>query len=1078
MSKSIKLPIGQSSEIGENDKTDDSQYQTTDIKLEVKKVLASLNAQGILLKSLVEENKKLKLEIESLLDRTSNVNNEILDTDLQDENIEVEFDEGDPNRSTIPDQNLELEMSDDDTNEEESVKISSPNLEGVNQIPNWVPSQPLTLTYDPLQVKPQSDLPSDDFLPLIHEFNNSVVNLDEETSFLGLIEASAAEFIDRPAIVHNNQFLTFQELNQQANQMARYLGARGCKEEEIIGISIDRSIDMIISMLAVLKIGCTFVLIDEEEKPKRLKFIALNSDLNAVITTSEQNKKFNSLNKNDLKIINLDQEKGEMSDMEPNNLHIERSPHTPIYIVYSSSPVKPTGIPIFQKTLLNELNWQWRTFAFKSGEACCQIAKCNRIEFFVEIFSPLIKGIPNVIIPDNVLYNPNKFTDFLAINHISRIQIPPTILATLLTYIPNLGEKIPELKSWFLRGELVTSELVDKFKDSVPNRSLTSLYNVTEAGGVVAYADLLNDFALSDGANLGVPIDNVQIYFLDEDGKEVSAGQTGEISISSFATETWYLKNPVLSQSSYIQDELTPKLEEGRFIFKTGDFGRLTTEGQLQFLGRLDQKIKYYGQEIDPVDLAWILQKQSEVIRATVIHSTNNLGQLQLKAFMVMNEQTYPLSTWRKYMLNHVPNSMLPTQIYQIKSADTASVAAIAQNNFDQIILQLDQQQDTSESPKARDTIESALISIWQSILGSQNVSINDDFFELGGSHIQAELLPSKLEEKFKVPVPNGILYRHPTISDLAVVLREAIRFKEKEDAITNEDFIESFTQRIRVLSKEAILDRNKVIEIQTGIPDLPKFFCVHGENGDIAYLRYWIKYLNNQPFYSFQPQTIVDGKKEEFKSIEEIASDYIREMQKLQPKGPFFLGGYSSGGVIAYEMAQQLLRVGETVGSLVLIDTINPILNRTTPSFSNRFESLAAAPAAYFNKSLFKKLTERNFGSESETKMSNGTETVISPKFRQAYYEKELNELINKYQIKPYTGSILLIASTETSASINYASIDRGWNGYALSLKIHEIQGEQGSLIKEPNSRKVIRALQAYLNLNSKKTTRMARVA
>ncbi len=1055
-----------------------SQKANSNLKLKLRQLLSKVENQGEQIEAMLSDNNTLKAELRLLIKDFKTV--DPVSQSQESEKVTTEVDEVAQAQPIQPAAEPALEAEEvapaplptpADVIFEEAEQGEEASVEPARHITKTFKPLPFNLKYSASKQFESFDLTPEDTKAVLNEFNDTDFAATESLLIHKIFEETAKKQAESPALVYQNQFLTFEELNQQANQMARYLRARGIHQGETIGISLPHSIDLVVAMLAILKSGCTYILIDPKETNKRLKFITFNADIQAVISLSEQNAKYKALGNAKLKIINLDQEKGEMSEMESSNLDVLSSPITPINILYSSSPIKPVGVPFYSKTVLNELNWLWNNYPYARREIACQIASPNRVEFMTEIWAPLLKGITNILVPEEVVLDPERFVDFLAEVHVSRIQLPPSILGMMMNTVSGIGEKLNQIETWFLRGEILHEELISQFKQEVPGKKIINLYNITESGGIVASFES-NIKTDSKGICIGLPIDNVKIYLLDEEGRRVNPGQAGQIAVSSFGTETGYLKNPILTKGYYAEDTLTKGLEGTRTLFLTGDYGRLTAEGYLEYLGRKDDQIKYYGNKIDLNDISKVLMKQKEVNEAVISPMYNDVGQLVLTTYLLVNDQTYSVQNWRKYLLKQMPEYMVPVQIYQLKATERKSKSNMNEETMQLFAADIKEAQLSRNQTASRDEVEQGLVEIWQRLLNREDVSVNDDFFEIGGNYIQTYRLKNSIQTKFDISLNSDIVYRKPTITELASLLRESIRFKEKEAAVSNDDFVESFTQKIKVLSKEAIMDKNKVLEIQLGLPDRPKFFCVHGEDGDIAYLRYWIQHLGEQPFYSFQPSSMTDGKKEDFKSIEEIATDYIKEMQKLQPRGPYFLGGYSVGGLIAYEMAQQLNRLGETISALILVDTLNPALNQSGQSLRNRFENLASAPAAYFNRSLFKKLTEQNFGKglygggEDDV-----TSTLISPNFRKVVYEDKLNNLIRKYRIKPYTGSILLITSSESAAAMNHATIDRGWKGYALSLKIHEIQGDRASLLKDPNSKKVVQALIAYVKSVSKRT-------
>ncbi|MFK7803641.1 MAG: AMP-binding protein [Anaerolineae bacterium] len=926
------------------------------------------------------------------------------------------------------------------------------------------PIQNLPFLY---QFKPEDSgeslyLSSEESETLRNKFNATMVAHPETALLHKMFEEIASNKPDVPAIVFHYQFLSFGELNQQANQLARYLRTRGVYEGDAIGITLPRSIDQIVAILAVLKCGCTYIPIDENETDRRLKFIVHNSDMRSVITLSDSEGKFSEIGKNLLNIISLDVEKGEISEMEAENLDILFSPQTPVHIIYSSSPIEPVGTPGFSKTILNELNWMWHNYPFAAKEICCQTAQLTRIDSVTELWSPLLQGIPNILIPDEVVVDPKLLVEFLNDIHVSRIQLPPSIVAMLLQAFPQLGDALPYLNSWFLRGEILHPELLARFKQVAQGKNIINLYSVTEAGGIVASLDTTIESDV-DGICIGRPIDNTKIYILNSEGFQVDPGRAGQIIISSPGTEVGYLKNQALTKSRFAPDSLTVNSSTNRKLFRTGDYGRLTEDGKLIYLGRTDKQIKAYGNRINLDHISKVLLKQAQVKEAVISPGFNASGQLLINAYLLVGDQTYSVQNWRKFLLNQMPQYMVPTKIYQLKSTNRNSNLPLG----DETMQLHAANQKTSERQRStnppRDEIESQLIAIWKQILSREDVNISDDFFEAGGNQILTLRLTNRIKSTFEISLEPETVFRKPTIAELAVLIREARNIRDEEDEISNAEFVESFTQKMKVISRDALVDKNKLLEIQVGISSRPRFFCVHGEDGDISFLRHWIRHLGEQPFYAFQSRTAIEGARETYKSLEDLAADYINELQKLQPRGPYHLGGYSAGGVVAYEMAQQLSKMGEEIAMLTLIDSINPaILTSPQKSFKNRFESLAIAPAG----ALFKRLTGRSkMAANSGANGPINHETIISPNFRGVIFEKLLNDLIAKYQIRPFAGSILLITSTDNAASENYAGIDRGWKGYALSLKIHEIPGDRQALIKEPNVKKLVGTLLRHID-------------
>ncbi|MEM8861173.1 MAG: AMP-binding protein, partial [Chloroflexota bacterium] len=319
---------------------------------------------------------------------------------------------------------------------------------------------PFYKQFDPSKTgAPTSALSKRESEKLLKRFNSTDKKVISSKPLNKIFEEIAKKNQDFPAVVYGEQFLSFGELNQQANQLAHYLATRGMTEGKTIGIMLPRSLDMIVGILAVLKAGCTYVPLSTSETNRKLQYIVHNANLQAVITLSDISNAYSILDNNLVKVIQLDVEKGGMAEMDTENLNLA-SPANPVCILYSSSPITPLGTSFTTKSILNELTWFWNEFPYSKTEICCLIARSTRVEFLNEFWGPLLKGIPNVFIPEKTLVDPSLMIDYLNDIRAQRLQIGPSILMLMLQTYPDLGKKLPLVKTWFLRGEQVHSAIL------------------------------------------------------------------------------------------------------------------------------------------------------------------------------------------------------------------------------------------------------------------------------------------------------------------------------------------------------------------------------------------------------------------------------------------------------------------------------------------------------------------------------------------------------------------------------------------------------------------------------------------
>ncbi|MEM9774380.1 MAG: AMP-binding protein, partial [Chloroflexota bacterium] len=523
--------------------------------------------------------------------------------------------------------------------------------------PKKLGNLPFYKTFNESMHYAEHDLSKNKSDQILSQFNSTNKKFSANKPLNKLFEEVAQRNQDHPAIVFEEQFLSFGELNYQANQLAHYLVTRGISEGECIGVMLPKSLDMVVAILAVLKAGGTYIPLSPNETNRRLQYIVHNASIQAVITLSDISKDFSILDDNLVKVVQLDIEKGGMAEMETENLNLA-SPSTSACILYTSSPMAPVGTPFNSKTILNELNWFWQNYPYTNTEICCLSSRPYRTEFMYEFWGPLLKGIPNVFIGQKILVDPPALVEYLNDIRAQRIQLSPTMLGLMLQIYPDLSKRLPLLKTWFLRGEQIHQEILDLFLHSAVDKTVIGLYNVTESGGVTAYQDLA-DLGKNKGSFiLGTPINNTRIFLLDEDGFQVKPGGVGQILVSSLGTESGYHNNNSFTGNFFAKDKLSSKTNSRSKLFRTGDYGRITADGKLEYLGRKDKRIKVYGRRLDLDNIAKVLRKQAQVKDAVIEASHNKLGQLSITAFLLVADQTYSIQNWRKYLLNQMPQYM------------------------------------------------------------------------------------------------------------------------------------------------------------------------------------------------------------------------------------------------------------------------------------------------------------------------------------------------------------------------------------------------------------------------------------
>ncbi|HCF29926.1 MAG TPA: non-ribosomal peptide synthetase, partial [Cyanobacteria bacterium UBA11049] len=619
---------------------------------------------------------------------------------------------------------------------------------------------------------------------------------------------------------------------------------------------------------------------------ERLSFMLSDSQATVLIT---QQKILEKLPLSSAKTVCLDIHKDEIAQESQENLtRISSSDHL-AYIIYTSgSTGTPKGVLGTHRGTVNGLHWLWKTYPFTKDEVCCQKTSMSFVDSVWEIFAPLLQGIPNVIIPDAVVKDPQLFIETLAVHKVTRIVLVPSLLRLLLDTYSHLTRNLSHLKFWITSGEALSINLAKTFRELMPFAKLINLYGSSEVSANVTYYDIS---LLSDKLNtipIGRPIDNTQVYVLNHYLQPTPIGVVGELYIGGDGLARGYLHRPELTQEKFINNPFVP----GSKLYKTGDLVRYLNDGNLEYLGRRDHQVKIRGFRVELREIEAVITQHSSVQDSIVIAHDDSQGEKCLIAYVVTNQDkiTAQLSD---YLQEKLPYYMIPSAFVVLDA-----IPLTPNGKVDKLALTADVliRPDTIESFIApRNFTELALVKIWENLLNVSPIGVRDNFFNLGGHSFLAVRLMAQIYDKFGHNLPLSTLFENPTIEKLA--------------AIVSQPFRES--------------SGSPLVVIHASGSKIP-FFCMHGAGGGISnYFNLSRRLGEDYPFYALEYNS--DQEEPELISVEETATRYLKEIRKVQPNGPYLLGGFCYGGVLAFEMAQQLQRQGETVGLLVVIDAILP---------------------------------------------------------------------------------------------------------------------------------------------------------
>ncbi|MCA2621159.1 MULTISPECIES: non-ribosomal peptide synthase/polyketide synthase [unclassified Microcystis] len=589
---------------------------------------------------------------------------------------------------------------------------------------------------------------------LLIEWNNTQVDYPEYKCIHQLFEEQVKRTPDAVAVVCSQQQLTYNELNCRANQLAHYLQKLGVKADTLVGISLERSLEMIVGLLGILKAGGAYLPLDPDYPSERLQFAIADAQLSLLLT---QERLLDKLTENQAQLILLEQVEEEINQNSQDNLTGVVTANNLANLIYTSgSTGKPKGVMVEHRGLFNLTQAQIKTFNLDSDSRILQFASLNFDASIWEILMAMGAGATLYLSKKDALMPGLPLMERLKDYAITHITLPPSALAALPL------EEIPELQTIIVAGEACSEELI---KQWATGRNFFNAYGPTETS-VCATVEKWTDETLK--VTIGRPIANTQVYILDCHLQPVPIGVPGELHIGGMGLARGYLNRPELTQEKFIPNPFS-NYPDSR-LYKTGDLARYLPDGKIEYLGRIDNQVKIRGFRIELGEIEALLNQNEAVQSSCVIVREDNLGDKRLVAYVVPQpEINLTINEIRQFLRAKLPDYMVPTAFVLL---DTFPLTP--NGKIDRRALPVPDLQSQGEYIAPRNPIEEKIAQIWAEVLKLERVSIEDNFFELGGHSLLATQVISRCQEAFEIALPLRYLFESPTIAQLsAVILKE-----------------------------------------------------------------------------------------------------------------------------------------------------------------------------------------------------------------------------------------------------------------------------------------------------------------
>ncbi|KYG02200.1 hypothetical protein BE21_55215 [Sorangium cellulosum] len=710
-------------------------------------------------------------------------------------------------------------------------------------------------------------------------------------SIVAPFEAQVRRTPDAAAVVFGAEELTYDALNRRANQLARRLRRLGVRRDTGVALLLDRTPELIVGVLGILKAGAAYVPLDLSYPAERLRFMCADAGVRVLVTRAGL---LHLLPDHGAEALCMDAAQDLLSAEPDHDLDDDASPEQLAYVLYTSgSTGTPKGVAMPQGPLVNLLAWQLRQTALGSGDRTLQFAPISFDASFLELFATFWAGGTLVLISEPARRDPLALLGVIADHRVARMFLPFVALQQMAVAVDR-GAPAPEsLRELYVAGEqLRITPAVRRFFEKLPHCVLQNQYGPSETHVVTALTLSGPVSAWPELPSIGRPIDNTQIYLLDPAGHPVPIGVPGELYVGGAALARGYLGRPELTAERFLVDPFSAAPDAR--LYRTGDLARYLPDGNIAFLGRTDAQVKIRGFRVELDEVEAVLARHPGVEAAAVAARDDATGGKRLVGYVVPRDGC-DVGDLREFMRATVPDYMVPAVIVPL-----SSLPLTPSGKADRRALP-EPEGLTAPTGRAwvapRDEIELRLARIWSEVLRVNPVGATDDFFDLGGHSLLATLLTARIEQEFGQAFPLAALFGGSTVERVASALRAPARARPW----------------------------TPLVPIQPN-GGRPPFFCVAGSGGNVVYFHALARHLGaDQPFYGLQYPGI-DGQSPPLATIEALAAHHLAAIRAFRPHGPYALGGHSVGGAIAFEMARQLEREGEQVALLAILDVPAPV--------------------------------------------------------------------------------------------------------------------------------------------------------
>lgn len=877
---------------------------------------------------------------------------------------------------------------------------------------------------------------------LLVDWNDNKTDYQNNFCIQQLFEAQVERTPEAIALVFENERLTYGELNRRTNQLANHLRSLGVKPEVPVGIILKHSLEAVIGLLGILKSGGVYVPLDPACPKERLAFMLEDAEVPVLLT---QEALLARLPEHRAKAVCVDSDREIIAQASPENPVCLTMGENQAYVIYTSgSTGRPKGVIVSHGATAEHCLSIQRHYELNPDDRVLQFGSLSFDLSLEQILPTLIVGATLVMLNGYAWQVPD-FHKKISEYELTVLNIPTGYWQELAREWADCVELVPNIRPrvFIVGGAAMLPEFVDLWQRTpMSSIRLIDAYGPTEAT-ITATAFDINPWRRERSrVPIGRPLANREAYILNRHGNPVPVGIAGELFIGGACLARGYLNRADLTADNFVPNAFSK--EAGARMYKTGDLARYLADGNIEFLGRTDNQVKIRGFRIELEEIDVVL-RQHRKVRDAIVHARQDAsGEKQLVAYVVAQPESRPTAIdLRGFLKEKLPDYMMPAVFVPLDALPLMSSGKVDRGALPEPEL------TGSEGRKgfvaARNELELQLSNLWEEVLGIRPIGVTDNFFELGGHSLAAVRLFALIEKRMGKKVPLATVFQGATIEYLATILRQ----HETPAAL-----------------------RSSLVAIQPSGKRRP-LFLIHPAGGHVFPYVHLAHYLgSDQPCYGLQAKGLEEGQEVQSR-IEDMSAYYIEALRTVQPKGPYLIGGWSMGGVVAFDMAQQLHARGERVALLALLDARIPTADEEVAD--EDFEArLLIDFVHYFGLSMDPREALARLPKHEllERVLEHAKRAGLMPADIEVSHAQPFIELCKadfratrNYVLHEYPGRITLFKAGQDLAGTS-SDPTLGWNEWAAGgTEVYIVPGNHATMVYKPHVEMLAEKLRACLD-------------